>query len=584
MSMVIGTSSRRITADYILILKRSILLLGASFLAACALASPAFSAGFERTGDLNVAREAPMVVKLADGRVLVAGGATTGDVSTTTAEIYDPSNGTFTLTAGEMAVGRQLGAAVLLPSGKVLLVGGQAISTPLATAELFDPGTGTFTNVSSTMSAPRVWPLVTLLDSGKVLVSQGCCATASADIYDPDNGSTGTFTPTIGQPSQAYTNNSGTATKLANGKVLVAGDWNSGVAGRHAQIYDPADDSFANTAGSAVIERSLSMAVLLASGNVLIAGAVDAGQDTAEIFDPVTGLFTATPGNMSAARGGGYMARLLDGRVLVAGGGSAWGSTPNSSADIFDPATGTFTAAGTMSVARSQIAVVNPPVLTDGRVLFAGGHTSGGPTVISDLYVPDVPWPDAPTALVATAGNASASIAFTAGADNGAPITNYEYSTDGGTSWSLRSPVSTTSPIVISGLVNGTAYSVKLRGVNSAGSGAASQAVSVTPVAPIPTPASKPAKPAVTWSSSAKTKTVTAVITPVTGVTYRLTAKRGRVTKTGSCKNVTVKQGKKRVARRSCTIKLTKGKWLVSVTPKKGSVSGTVNRKSYSFK
>ena len=570
--------------DYILILKRSIFLLGASFLAACALASPAFSAGFERTGDLNVAREAPMVVKLADGRVLVAGGATTGDVSTTTAEIYDPSNGTFTLTAGEMAVGRMLGAAVLLPSGKVLLVGGQAIGTPLATAELFDPETGTFTNVSSTMSAPRVWPLVTLLDSGKVLVSQGCCATASADLYDPDNGLTGTFTATTGQPSPTYTNNAGTATNLDNGRVLVAGDWTGGIAAMHAQIYDPAQDSFADTLGSMVIERSLSMAVLLASGNVLIAGAINAGQDTAEIYDPGTGLFTATPGNMSAARGGGYMARLPDGRVLVAGGGSAWGGTPNSSADIFDPATGTFTAAGAMSVARSQIDVVNPPVLTCGRVLFAGGHTSGGPTVISDLYVPDVvAVPAAPTALVATAGDASASIAFTAGADNGAPITNYEYSTDGGTSWSLRSPVSTTSPIVISGLVNGTTYSVKLRGVNIAGSGAASQAVSVTPVAPLPTPASKPAKPAVTWSFSAKAKTVTAVITPVAGVTYRLTAKSGRITKRGTCKNVTVKRDKKRVARRSCTMKLAKGKWLVSVTPTKSKLKGTANSKSYRF-
>ncbi|MCX6385168.1 MAG: hypothetical protein NTV40_00790 [Solirubrobacterales bacterium] len=104
------------------------------------------------------------------------------------------------------------------------------------------------------------------------------------------------------------------------------------------------------------------------------------------------------------------------------------------------------------------------------------------------------------------------------------------------------------------------------------------------PDTPTKRPKSKPAKPAVTRSSSAKAKTVTAVITPVTGVTYRLTATSGRVTKTGSCKNVTIKQGKKRVARRSCTIKLAKGKWLVSVTPKKGSVSGTVNRKSYSFK
>jgi hypothetical protein len=56
------------------------------------------------------------------------------------------------------------------------------------------------------------------------------------------------------------------------------------------------------------------------------------------------------------------------------------------------------------------------------------------------------------------------------------------------------------------------------------------------------------------------------------------------VTKTGSCKNVTIKKGKKKLARRSCTVKLAKGKWLAAVTPKKGSVSGTVSSKSYSFK
>jgi hypothetical protein len=74
------------------------------------------------------------------------------------------------------------------------------------------------------------------------------------------------------------------------------------------------------------------------------------------------------------------------------------------------------------------------------------------------------------------------------------------------------------------------------------------------------------------------------VITPVTGVTYMLTATSGRITKTGFCKNVTITQGKSKVARRSCTIKLAKGKWLAAVTPKNGSVSGTVNSKSYSFK
>ena len=56
------------------------------------------------------------------------------------------------------------------------------------------------------------------------------------------------------------------------------------------------------------------------------------------------------------------------------------------------------------------------------------------------------------------------------------------------------------------------------------------------------------------------------------------------MTKTGSCKTVTIKRGTSLVARRSCTIKLAKGKWLAAVTPKQGSVSGTVNTKSYTFK
>ena len=74
------------------------------------------------------------------------------------------------------------------------------------------------------------------------------------------------------------------------------------------------------------------------------------------------------------------------------------------------------------------------------------------------------------------------------------------------------------------------------------------------------------------------------MITPVAGVTYALTATSGRITKKGPCKNVTITLGKSKVARRSCTIKLAKGKWLAAVTPMQGSVSGTVNSKSYSFK
>ena len=93
--------------------------------------------------------------------------------------------------------------------------------------------------------------------------------------------------------------------------------------------------------------------------------------------------------------------------------------------------------------------------------------------------------PGAPTNLVATPGNAAASIAFTAPVNNGgSAITNYEYSTDNGTSWTACSPVVVTSPVSISGLTNGTTYLVKLHAVNAAGPGTASASVSVAPVTP----------------------------------------------------------------------------------------------------
>lgn len=91
--------------------------------------------------------------------------------------------------------------------------------------------------------------------------------------------------------------------------------------------------------------------------------------------------------------------------------------------------------------------------------------------------------PDAPTALVGTAGNTTASIAFTAGSAGGSAITNYQFSTDNGSTWTTRSPVSTASPLVISGLTNGIAYQIKLRAVNAFGAGTASSAVTVTPAA-----------------------------------------------------------------------------------------------------
>lgn len=100
---------------------------------------------------------------------------------------------------------------------------------------------------------------------------------------------------------------------------------------------------------------------------------------------------------------------------------------------------------------------------------------------ITYLYNSGIPnTPAAPTSLASTAGDGQATISFTAGSSGASAITDYEYSLDGTTYSSIGA---TTSPVTVTGLTNGTTYSIYLRAVNTQGSGTASSSVSVTPVA-----------------------------------------------------------------------------------------------------
>jgi gliding motility-associated-like protein len=89
--------------------------------------------------------------------------------------------------------------------------------------------------------------------------------------------------------------------------------------------------------------------------------------------------------------------------------------------------------------------------------------------------------PSAPIDLIPTAKDSEVEIIFTPGSNGGSPITNYEYSLDGGQSWIPLSPMISTSPVVIPSLTNGEEYSVRLRAVNVVGQSEASEAVNSTP-------------------------------------------------------------------------------------------------------
>lgn len=107
-------------------------------------------------------------------------------------------------------------------------------------------------------------------------------------------------------------------------------------------------------------------------------------------------------------------------------------------------------------------------------------RTTGSVRSLKVTTTASVSTPTAPTISSLTTGNEAMSVAFTAPTSNGgAAISGYKHSTDGGANWSTSS--ARTSPFAITGLINGTEYSVMLRAVNSAGDGANSNTVSGTP-------------------------------------------------------------------------------------------------------
>ena len=337
------------------------------------------------------ARQIHTATRLSDGRVLVAGGVTTGGGPTATAELYDPSTGTWS-SAASMHVARSRHVAVPLNDGRVLVAGGQTASrVHTASTEIYDPSSDTWASTTP-MSIGRDNFTGTLLADGRVLVSggvggdgSGARVEKSAEIYDP---ALGQWTPAGNMAKRKFNH---AAVRLSDGRVLVVGGASEAgdcIYSTTAEIFSPATGDWQTTDPMAT-PRGLPAAALLPTGDVLVAGGhtlpatCTAATARAELYDASSMRWSATAAMATGRRAFGD-AQLNDGRVLVAGGRPSAGD-PLSSAELYDPASQTWGAAGSMTTARVAPRLT---LLADGRVLATGGALASGPLASAELFTP----------------------------------------------------------------------------------------------------------------------------------------------------------------------------------------------------
>jgi len=365
------------------------------------------------TGSLITARFNHTATLLPNGEVLVAGGQVGADgvePNLASAELYNPVTGTWTAT-GTMLNPHTDHTATLLPSGQVLVAGGLGSTGATTATELYNPATGSWTQTGS-LNAPRAFHTATLLASGQLLAAGGNGnpgALASAELYDPVAGMW-TYTGSLNTAREYHT-----ATLLPNGQVLAAGGGPSKASSyASAELYDPAQGTWSLT-GTLNHAREFHTASLLPNGQVLAAGglALPDFSSTAELYDPGQGTWTLTSGTLGAAiprtatvlpsgqvmlvDGLAQLAELYGSAVPTLGGANADPSNfsthtllptgailvtdlfeGSGDAYLFDPATGSVSATGTMAV--NGIYRFTQTLLSDGRVLVAGGYFTNSST------------------------------------------------------------------------------------------------------------------------------------------------------------------------------------------------------------
>ena len=334
---------------------------------------------------MNIGRYQHTATLLPNGKVLVAGGSsfdnTGGPHLQTSAEIFDPQNGTWTMIAS-MNNSRYLHTATLLADGRVLAIGGFSAGGVTASAELYDPGAGTW-SVANPLSVALYSQSSTLLPNGLLLVAGGANNNAISNLflYDPSNG--------VLTSSASLTNaRSGhTATLLPSGKVLLAGGY--GVSGdvSSCEFFESSSASWSAT-GSLPTARTANSSVLLPNGNLLVVGGVmtiggDHPLTECDLYNPITRVWTVT-GSLLTTREVPTVTLLPNGKVLAAGGYDV-STGAVATVELYDPSTGLWVTGVSLNTPRASHTAT---LLANGKVLVTGGFLGSDRLTTSEIYDP----------------------------------------------------------------------------------------------------------------------------------------------------------------------------------------------------